>query len=145
MLPHLTALSKSFQTGELNFSQITPDIQKTKFRLHAVADTDTPLKELEKDLNGRLSSCRIHFSDHDKEYVTGITKKYAKSIVQNIDERFPNSTMDVLDAFSIFNVEEFPPNSDSQQFIVFGNDEIATLKSHFGTSEEVVEQWDNFI
>ena len=52
--------------------------------------------------------------------------------------------MDVLDAFSIFNVEEFPPNRDSQQFIVFGNDEIATLKSHFGTSEEVVEQWDNF-
>ena len=36
MLQHLTVLRKTFKKGELNFSQITPNIEKTKFKINQV-------------------------------------------------------------------------------------------------------------
>ena len=51
--------------------------------------------------------------------------------------------MVVLDAFSIFNAEEFPPDSASQQFSVYGYEEMQVLKEHYGTENEV-EQWEEF-
>ena len=38
MLPHLSALSKTFQTGTLNFSRMVPSIEKTKHKIQEVAD-----------------------------------------------------------------------------------------------------------
>ena len=36
MLPHLTVLSKTFDKGELSFSRIAPNIEKTEFRINQV-------------------------------------------------------------------------------------------------------------
>ena len=54
MLPHLTTLSKTFQTGELIFSQINPAIERALFIIKEIDDEDTPLESLKKDLSGRL-------------------------------------------------------------------------------------------
>ena len=49
MLPHLTVLGKTFQKGELNFSQIRPNIEKTKYKINQVTQQSKPLKQLKKD------------------------------------------------------------------------------------------------
>ena len=46
MLPHLQTLSKTFQTGELNFSGIDPAIERALFNIKEVDDKHTPLGSL---------------------------------------------------------------------------------------------------
>ena len=52
MLPSLTALSKTFQTGAINFSRIKPNLEKTKAQLQNTATQQTALKKLKSDVNG---------------------------------------------------------------------------------------------
>ena len=52
MLPSLTALSKTFQTGAMNFSGIKPNLEKTKGQLQNTATQQTALKKLKSDVNG---------------------------------------------------------------------------------------------
>ena len=52
MLPSLTALSKTFQTGAINFSRIKPNLEKTKAQLLNTATQQTALKKLKSDVNG---------------------------------------------------------------------------------------------
>ena len=54
MLPHLKTLSKTFQTGELNFSRINPATERAFFIIKEIDDKDTPLETPKKDLSGRL-------------------------------------------------------------------------------------------
>ena len=54
MLPSLTALSKTFQTEAINFSTITPNIEKAKSKLRQILDEQKPLL-LKSDIkNNRL-------------------------------------------------------------------------------------------
>ena len=46
MLPSLTALIRTFQTGATNFSRITPNIERTKSKLQQNLDEQKPLKLL---------------------------------------------------------------------------------------------------
>ena len=43
MLPSLTALSNTFQTGAINFSIITPNIENAKSKLQQILDEQKPL------------------------------------------------------------------------------------------------------
>ena len=56
MLPSLTALSKTFQTGAINFSKITPNIEKTKSNLQQISDKQQSLMLLKTGLKNRLQS-----------------------------------------------------------------------------------------
>ena len=56
MLPSLTALSKTFQTGAINFSKITPNIEKTKSNLQQISDKQKSLMLLKTGLKNRLQS-----------------------------------------------------------------------------------------
>ena len=56
MLPSLTALSKTFQTGAINFSKITPNIEKTKSNLQQISDKQKSLMLLRTGLKNRLQS-----------------------------------------------------------------------------------------
>ena len=53
MLPSLTALSKTFQTEAINFSTITPNIEKAKSKLRQILDEQKPLL-LKSDIKNRL-------------------------------------------------------------------------------------------
>ena len=68
MLPHLSILSKTFQTGSLNFSGVIPSLNKTKNKIMAVANQTEAYRESEKDIAGRLSLCQTEFTDFIKIY-----------------------------------------------------------------------------
>ena len=65
MLPSLTALSKTFQTGAINFSRIKPNLEKTKAQLQTTAIQQTALKKLNSDVNGWLALCELNMSEHE--------------------------------------------------------------------------------
>ena len=48
MLPYLLTLSKTFQSGELNFSRIKPAIEKTTHRIKDLPEKQKPLTELKQ-------------------------------------------------------------------------------------------------
>ena len=89
MLPHLSILSKTFQTGSLNFSRVFPSLNKTKNKIMAVANQNEAYRESEKDIAGRLSLCQIELTDFMKKSIKRDIKKYAIAISDNIDARFP--------------------------------------------------------
>ena len=55
------------------------------------------------------------------------TEKYAESIIGKIHTCFPEDMLSALGSFSIFNVENFPSSSDSEEFKVYGNGSIRIL------------------
>ena len=49
MLPNISALSKTFQTGSLNFSRIVPAISRCKTKIQEIERKGEVWAELEKD------------------------------------------------------------------------------------------------
>jgi hypothetical protein len=49
---------------------------------------------------------------------------YISAIIIDVDNRFPTSSVNVLDAFSIFNVEQLLPDPESTLFQFYGDKEI---------------------
>ena len=136
MLPSLTALSKTFQTGAINFSRITPNIEKTKAKLQQVLDVQKPLKVLKSDMKNRLQ----RFS---------LTERYTKAMLWNIDDGFPHNVLSILDVFSIFNLDNIPTNTTSSEFRVYDHNEINVLPNHFFANEAenkdtFIEEWESF-
>ena len=58
-------------------------------------------------------------------------KNYKTIIIKNLEEQFPKEVLNVLDAFSVLNVEQFPTNIHSLEFSIYRNDEIKLLSDHF--------------
>ena len=54
LLPELSTLSKTFQTGSFNFSRVGRSIEKTKRNMNSFVSNDTPLNKLLEDVKGRL-------------------------------------------------------------------------------------------
>ena len=146
MLPSLSALSKTFQKGSLNFSRITPSINRCKAKISEIESKGIIWEELEKDLAGRLKPLNVSMTDSQEKRVKSLPGKYVKSMCENIDARFPANSCEVLNAFSIFDVELLPAQN-SPAFIVYGNDEVRTLKKQFFPDEAekpILEQWADF-
>ena len=49
----------------------------------------------------------------------------------NIDERFPQNVLSILDAFPVFNLDNSSTNTTSSEFSVYGHSEINVLFNHF--------------
>ena len=62
-LPHLSTLSKTFQTGAINFARIKPNLLKTKSKHQSLKDQEPHTKHLQEDLmpGGRLELCGCDF------------------------------------------------------------------------------------
>ena len=149
MLPHLSVLSKTFQTGSLNFSRIVPSIEKTKYTIQDLAEKGTHLEQLRLDINGRLAACDISLSEEDEKLIETFGTRYAQAISKNIEERFPKEALDILDAFSVFNAELVPSDTNSNTFSLYGNREIETLQNHYFSGNEekakvLAIQWQDF-
>ena len=67
--------------------------------------------------------------------VQSYAKKYSNALVKNID-RFPPETLNVLDAFSIFNVENMP-GVESYVFQMYCSREINVLADHYFIKDDV--------
>lgn len=53
VLPQLSTLSNTFQTGNLNFSRAGPNTEKKK-KMELLVSSDTPFKKLLLDVKARL-------------------------------------------------------------------------------------------
>ena len=60
----------------------------------------------------------------------------------NIDERIPHNVLSILDAFSIFNLDNIPTATTSSEFSVYGRSEINVLSNHFFVNQK--ENQDTF-
>ena len=72
-------------------------------------------------------------NESDEEEVHSIAERYVNAMVFNIDERFPSNVMDILDALSIFNVENIPTGQESDELKVHGIHEIEVLSKYNNT------------
>ena len=80
VLPNLSALSKTFQTGCLNFSRITLLIEKCKDRLGKIVADGEVLPAVKSALSNILKNTGITLSHFQKERMTSMVKKYIDSI-----------------------------------------------------------------
>ena len=80
ILPNLSALSKTFQTGSLNFSRIIPSINKCKGKIQEVVKDGRVLKQLNDDLNGRLKGLDMTLKESEVNRIESFVQKYATSI-----------------------------------------------------------------
>ena len=80
MLPNLSALSKTFQTGSLNFSRIITSINKCKGKIQEVVKDGRVLKQFKDDLNGRLKGLDMTLKESEVNRIESFVQKYATSI-----------------------------------------------------------------
>ena len=95
---------------------------------------------------GRLKSLNIKMTEFQGKRVKSLPGKYVKSICENIDARFPANSCEVLNAFSIFDVDLLLAQN-SPAFTIYGNDEVRTLKKQFfpdDSEKQILEQWTDF-
>ena len=69
------------------------------------------------------------------QVVQSYAKKYSNTLMKNINDRFPLETLNVLDAFSIFNVENMP-GVESYDFQMYCSREINVLADHYYVDNE---------
>lgn len=140
VLPCLSALSKTFQAGALNFSHVGPAIQHTQASLETVKSSQSPIKKLEEDIKngGRLGSLELTLTAHDKSVLGNLLSAYVTGLKNNITSHF-NDCLSVLTSFSIFSPVALPkPNSP--EFKEYGNREIKILADHFFQEKEREEK-----
>ena len=70
------------------------------------------------------------------QVVQSYVKKYSNALMKNIDDRFPLETLNVLDAFSIFNVENMP-GVESYDFQMYCSREINVLADHYYIDDDL--------
>ena len=73
-------------------------------------------------------------------------EKYAKSVCNIIEARFPQTTCKVLESFGIFDIELLPMSS-SPLFCVYGKNENSFLAEQFfpeKSVESIMTEWDDF-
>ncbi|XP_078346379.1 zinc finger protein 862-like [Oculina patagonica] len=140
VLPELAALSRVFQRGTVNFGHVLPAITYTTDKLTKIAQDETPITQLQIDVqeNGRLGTCGFKTNDRDIQVLRNLLKKYIQALKENIDSRFKDS-MPVISAFAIFNPNAIP-NRGTSEFSSYGLKEMATLSMHYFQDDEEAQQ-----
>ncbi|KAK3703202.1 hypothetical protein QZH41_004969 [Actinostola sp. cb2023] len=140
VLPCLSALSKSFQAGALNFSHVGPAIKHTQTSLETIESSQSPVKRLQEDIkdDGRLGSLELILTDGNKRVLENLLSTYVTGLKSNIDRRF-DDCLTVLTSFSILSPTALPKPT-SPEFKEYGKEEIKTLADHFFQEKEKEEQ-----
>ena len=74
MLPSLTALGKTFQSGAINFSRIVPNVLKTKTKLQQLFHNGKTVNLLKDDLQTRLRSCHLQINEEQEGIITDMAE-----------------------------------------------------------------------
>ena len=91
----------------------------------------------------------MKLNEQVEKIIHSMTKRYTKAMLWNIDDRFPHNILSILDAFSIFNLDNILPNTTSSEFSVYGHIEINVLSNQFFANEgenkdTFIEEWESF-
>lgn len=140
VLPELAALSRVFQRGTVNFGHSLPAITYTTDKLTKIAHDETPITQLQVDIqeNGRLGTCKFKSNDHKIQVLHNLLKRYTQALKENIDSRFKDA-MRVVSAFAIFNANAIP-NRGTAEFLSYGSKEIGTLSNHYFPGDKEAQQ-----
>ena len=140
VLLELAALSRVFQRGIVNFGHILPAITYTTDKLTKIAQDETPITQLQIDIqeNGRLGTCEFKSNDHEIQVLRNLLKKYTQALKENIDSRFKDA-MPVVCAFAIFNANAIPKRGTAE-FLSYGLKEISTLSNHYFQGDKEAQQ-----
>lgn len=136
ILPNLTTLSKVFQTGSLNFSKIIPSLEKCKAKIQDIVEKDEVFKDLERNIDGRLSSLNIKLTQMQRARIQSLPKKYADSLFKNLEDRFPKTSCKILESFTIFD-PDLLAQALPEELKVYGVGEIRLLAKHFFPNTEI--------
>lgn len=141
LLSVLARLSKSFQAQSLDLSMIHPLIDAAKTSVNNMQHTPgAQLQEIldliDADELKDNPKIQIGYKNAAVEvtlagYTTFLQTKESliQEVVNNIDRRFPNDTLTVLDALAILNPKRCPLNPSACNY---GNQELQILLDHYG-------------
>ena len=76
-----------------------------------------------------MEPCNLVIDQNAEEKINSV--RYVKATIWNIDERFPCNVLNILDAFSIFNLENVPTDQSSSEFSIYGYSDVEIPSKHF--------------
>ena len=80
VLPHLLTLSKTFQKSSLNFSRISPNIEKTIRKMRSIEAKQKHLNTLMLGITGQLEQCEIALNEN-QEMIARLITQYVDALV----------------------------------------------------------------
>ena len=75
--------------------------------------------------------------------IKNLVEKYAKSMCNNIEVRFPQTACKIIESFGIFDIELLPMPS-SPLFRVYGKNKISFLAEQFFSEKSIMIEWEEF-
>ena len=101
-------------------------------------------------MKNRLQRCNLKVDKQVEETIHSMTERYTNAMLWNIDYRFPHNVLSILDAFSIFNLDNIPTNTTSSEFRVYGHSKTNVRSNHLFANEEenkdtFIEEWEIMI
>jgi hypothetical protein len=150
ILNTLAVLSKCIQTKAADFKQLEDFISSTMLRLEQLKDYSSTdyvniIETIQKlsltsstFRNSRSSTSNVQLNT-DEVFQTKILP-FIENIINNIRARFEQSTLDLINCFMIFDVENINDNKD------YGDKEIHTIQQHYSTDfdESIIHEWKTF-
>ena len=88
ILPSLIGFSKMFQTGSLNFSTISPVINRCKSKILEKAKDYRVIQQLKEDLNGSLKELHIVSKESEKIHVTNLMENMQIQCATTLNQGF---------------------------------------------------------
>ena len=132
VLPTLACLSKTFQEGKFNFSQIKPS------KLNPLVGDSTPVVKLENEIEkAKYDEISKNFKPTDGKLQKAyqLLSKNVNSLIPNIDKCF-SDCLGVVNTFDIFDpLDEI--DSTDPDFKEYGTSEIDVLANHFYPNDQL--------
>ena len=156
VLPHVSHLSKCFQTTDCDYSIIPKMVVSTVHAIKQLEAVDgVNLKGLEAFLEQLTNSgIEIKKPSHlgEEYFETSIKRPYLNNLISNLEARFDDKN--IMAAFDIYNPAKLPPLPDNpcakdmETFSEYGNNHVDSLASQFkgivAESLECLEEWSSF-
>ncbi|CAF4388677.1 unnamed protein product, partial [Rotaria magnacalcarata] len=150
ILDTLAVLSKCIQTKSADFKQLQDFISSTMLRLEELKDYSSidyiNIIETIKKLslvssgirNSRLSISNAQLTT-DEVFKTKILP-FIENIINNVQARFEQSALNLLNCFMIFDMQNMNNNKD------YGDEEIRTIQQHYSSDfdESIMYEWKTF-
>ncbi|CAM4982101.1 unnamed protein product [Rotaria socialis] len=150
ILDTLAVLSKCIQTKSADFKQLQDFISSTMLRLEELKDYSSidyiyiieTIKKLSLMSSG-IRNSRLSISNAqlttDEVFKTKILP-FIENIINNVQARFEQSTLNLLNCFMIFDMQNMNNNKD------YGDEEIRTIQQHYSSDfdESIMYEWKTF-
>ncbi|XP_077863952.1 zinc finger protein 862-like [Saccoglossus kowalevskii] len=140
IIPVLTHMSMVFQSADIDIAIVQASIQTTTARIKELGSKNRKyLSDFEQmsSANGKtytVNGHNISATTNQKKHFDNIRSDFTKNILDNLEERFPQDTTTLINAFAVLAMRplSFLPKD---QVDVFGNTEIEVLVNHFGAAK----------